>query len=63
MSLSILIKPASSLCQMRCEYCFYADVSHHRAVASYGMMTETVRDLLLARVKETGVKDVFFAFF
>ena len=62
MSLSILIKPASSLCQMRCEYCFYADVSHHRAVASYGMMTEAVRDLLLARVKETGVKDVFFAF-
>ena len=34
--LSLLIKPASGLCNMRCRYCFYADVAEHRETASYG---------------------------
>ncbi|MDL2232311.1 anaerobic sulfatase maturase [Ruminococcaceae bacterium OttesenSCG-928-L11] len=37
--LTMLIKPASSNCNMRCQYCFYADVSHNREVPSYGMMS------------------------
>lgn len=42
--LTLLIKPASSLCNMRCRYCFYADVSDRRAVKSYGVMDgETAR--------------------
>lgn len=45
--ISILIKPASSLCNIRCKYCFYADVSSLREVKSYGKMT-----------KETGEKMV-----
>lgn len=36
--LAILIKPASSLCDMRCTYCFYADVARARSVKSYGIM-------------------------
>lgn len=36
---SVMVKPASSLCDLRCEYCFYHDVSARRAVASQGMMT------------------------
>lgn len=36
--LSVLIKPASSLCNMRCKYCFYANVSSLREVRSYGRM-------------------------
>lgn len=28
--ISFLIKPASSTCNMRCRYCFYADVAEHR---------------------------------
>lgn len=35
---SVLIKPASSLCQLRCKYCFYANVSSLREVKSYGKM-------------------------
>ena len=31
--LSMLIKPASSLCNLRCKYCFYADVSENRDIA------------------------------
>ncbi len=40
--LTILIKPASSLCNMRCRYCFYFDVSSHREIDSYGIMEKTV---------------------
>ena len=36
---TFLIKPVSNSCNMRCRYCFYADVSKHRSVASYGVMT------------------------
>lgn len=44
---NILIKPASSLCNMRCRYCFYADVSRHRTIPSYGIMAEdTARALV-----------------
>ena len=35
-----LIKPASSNCSMRCDYCFYRDEAEKRGRASYGMMTE-----------------------
>ncbi len=45
--LSLLLKPASSLCNMRCAYCFYADVAAKREIRSYGIMgRETVRRLL-----------------
>lgn len=42
--LNFLIKPASSLCNLRCRYCFYADISRHRTEKSMGIMQpETVR--------------------
>ncbi len=39
-STTFLIKPASSLCNMRCKYCFYDDVSDNRTVKSMGIMRE-----------------------
>lgn len=36
--ISVLIKPSSSLCNIRCKYCFYADVTSLREVRSYGKM-------------------------
>lgn len=43
----ILIKPASSECNMRCRYCFYADVASHRERKSFGIMEdETVAALV-----------------
>ena len=45
--LSVMIKPVSSSCNMRCSYCFYADVSAHREIANYGVMSrETMRQLV-----------------
>lgn len=38
--LSLLLKPASSACNLRCAYCFYADEAQKRQVANYGMMLE-----------------------
>ena len=44
---SVMIKPASSLCNLRCKYCFYEDVSRQREIQSYGVMSrETVVSLL-----------------
>lgn len=44
--LSLLIKPASGSCNLRCRYCFYTDEAENRAVASMGRMTlSTMRTL------------------
>lgn len=40
--ISVLIKPASSLCNLRCSYCFYANVSSLREVRSFGKMKSEV---------------------
>ncbi len=37
--LSLLIKPASGNCNMRCQYCFYTDETEHRKTASLGRMS------------------------
>ena len=43
----VLIKPASSLCDIRCTYCFYFDVAKSRHEFSSGIMTkQTVNSLL-----------------
>ena len=47
--ISLLIKPASSLCGYRCHYCFYEDVAANRAVKSCGIMQmDTVHAMLAA---------------
>lgn len=51
-TLNVMLKPASSLCNMRCLYCFYADEAAKRSVPSYGMMDEAVADEVIARVEE-----------
>lgn len=44
---NFLIKPASSLCNMRCRYCFYEDEAANRTQASMGIMTRETADLLI----------------
>ncbi len=46
-SISLLIKPASGSCNLRCKYCFYADEMENRTVQSYGMMSiETLENMI-----------------
>lgn len=45
--LSIMIKPASSLCNLKCEYCFYHNVSSVRDIKSFGVMSmDTAKNLI-----------------
>lgn len=45
--INFLIKPASSLCNLCCDYCFYEDASNNRTVKSTGIMPFAIVDLLL----------------
>lgn len=61
--ISFLIKPASSLCNMRCRYCFYADVADHRQVRSHGVMRPATARALIDRALALGEDaDITFAF-
>ncbi len=48
--LTVMLKPASSLCNLRCQYCFYADVSSLRQVRSYGIMTRETAQAVIRNV-------------
>ncbi len=48
--ISVLIKPASSLCNLRCSYCFYANVSSLREVRSFGKMKEEVTEKMIENI-------------
>lgn len=50
--ISVLIKPASSLCNLRCKYCFYANVSSLREVRSFGKMKSAVARQMIAHIYE-----------
>ena len=61
--LSIMIKPASSLCNMRCKYCFYHDVTDHRDIKSFGMMSEETAENLIEKALDfADGESVAFAF-
>ena len=48
--INLLIKPASSLCNMRCQYCFYSDISTLRETPSYGIMSNETVDKILDNI-------------
>lgn len=60
--ISLLIKPASSLCNLRCQYCFYHSLSKNRRIASYGLMPETILEQIVRRAFEESDTLVTFAF-
>ncbi|MDI9469888.1 MAG: anaerobic sulfatase maturase [Bacillota bacterium] len=59
---NLLIKPASSGCNLRCRYCFYADVAANRAIPNYGMMSEATLEKLVAAAFATAEQAVGFSF-
>ncbi len=51
-SVSVLIKPVSGMCNMRCDYCFYFDEAQKRKQECFGFMSEetlknTIRKTML----------------
>lgn len=61
-SISLLIKPASSLCNLRCKYCFYSDVSHNRQEESMGIMKEDVMEALINKTLNLPVDTIQYCF-
>ncbi len=47
--LNLLIKPASSLCNMKCKYCFYNSIAENRLTKSYGIMSSDLLEKLIER--------------
>ena len=60
--LSLLIKPASGLCNLRCKYCFYYDVMENRELDNYGVMTLETLEKLVMRAYENSRLSVSFIF-
>lgn len=48
--ISVLIKPASGNCNLRCDYCFYYDTMSKREQSSYGYMTLETLKAVISRV-------------
>lgn len=61
-TVSMLIKPASGRCNLRCKYCFYEDVSEHRQEPDLGMMSEATAELLIRQAGEQAEERISFAF-
>lgn len=47
--LTVMIKPVSGTCNMRCEYCFYADVIARRKEPNYAPMTKETLEAIIRR--------------
>ena len=61
-ALSLLIKPASGNCNMRCRYCFYADELDNREIRSYGKMSLDTMHTIVDKAMEYGDYECTIAF-
>ena len=58
-----MIKPASSICNMRCKYCFYHSLAESRESFSYGIMTQsTAENLIIKALDFCDGGSIYFAF-
>lgn len=48
--ITVMLKPASSLCNLRCKYCFYANIASLREVRSFGIMREDVLQAVIDNI-------------
>lgn len=62
MQISMLIKPASSSCNMKCEYCFYSDVAASREIANYGMMSLETLEVIVSKAFAYATEAATFGF-
>lgn len=61
--LSVMIKPASGLCNLRCRYCFYHDVTARRETSDFGIMDVRTARVLISKVLDfADGHSVYFAF-
>ncbi|MGL5347217.1 MAG: anaerobic sulfatase maturase [Peptostreptococcaceae bacterium] len=61
-SITILIKPSSSACNLDCMYCFYKDVSKNRDNYNNGFMNLDTLENIIKYVLNSNIKNVTFMF-
>lgn len=61
-NLNLLIKPSSSNCNLKCNYCFYDDVTENREVKSHGFMSKETLETIVKSAMEYSDSMVNFAF-
>ena len=61
-SLSIMIKPSSSNCNMQCEYCFYRSISKKRIRESWGFMNFELLERIVQKALNESLDVCTFAF-
>ncbi|MCD7722881.1 MAG: SPASM domain-containing protein [Clostridiales bacterium] len=44
-----MVKPASSMCNIQCEYCFYRDVAQNREQFQFGIMSDSTAEELVKK--------------
>ncbi len=59
---STLIKPASSQCNVGCQYCFYHSLAKSRQVTSYGTMSKETVEKLIKKALSFATRGCSFAF-
>lgn len=60
--LTVMIKPASSKCNLACEYCFYLDTARHRHIADYGFMAEETLETVVKKAADEAKNSITLAF-
>lgn len=61
-NICILIKPSSSICNIKCKYCFYLDESKNRAIENNGIMNESVMRQIIDKVIDSSYSNILFSF-
>ena len=51
-NISMMIKPSSSKCNLKCKYCFYNSIADAREIKDYGFMEESTIEKILDRALE-----------
>lgn len=63
MPISVMIKPASSMCNLKCEYCFYSSLASERKEYSKGFMNlQTAENVIMSAFECTKGTEVIFTF-
>lgn len=60
--ITVMVKPVSGACNMRCRYCFYADEMNHRQSSVYPRMSSELLDVMVRRIIRSADSSVHFLF-
>lgn len=61
-AVTVMIKPSSSNCNMRCKYCFYFDEANKREIPSHGFMQPETMEKIIEKVIEMASEQCNFFF-